>query len=86
MIQKQFYKTRKDGVNLYVTFSDEGMMIEKKSTSGRKELYKTAVDVESANFEYVETSTPIKFSKKEKAIMEQTGKKYILPGESLDLE
>jgi hypothetical protein len=86
MIQKQFYKTRKDDVNLYITFSDEGMMIEKKSTSGRKELYRTAVDVESANYEYVETDTPIKFSKKEKAIMEQTGRKYVLPGESLDLE
>ena len=28
MIQKQFYKTRKDGVNLYITFSDEGMMLQ----------------------------------------------------------
>lgn len=86
MIQKQFYKTRKDGVNLYITFSDEGMMIEKKTISGRKEMYKNAVDVESANFEYVETDTPIKFSKQEKAIMAQTGRKYVLPGESLDLE
>jgi hypothetical protein len=33
MIQKQFYRTTKDGINLYITFSDEGMMIEKKSTS-----------------------------------------------------
>lgn len=85
MIQRQFYKTRKDGVNLYITFSDEGMMIE-KANSPRKEAYRTAIDVESTNFEYIETDTPIKFSKKEKAIMEQTGRKYILPGESLDLE
>lgn len=86
MIQRQFYKTRKDGVNLYITFSDEGMMIEKKTISGRKEVYKNAIDVESSNFEYVETDTPIKFSKQEKAIMTQTGRKYVLPGESLDLE
>lgn len=86
MIQKQFYKTREDGVNLYITFSDEGMMIEKKTRSFRKETYRTAIDVESSNFEYVETSTPIKFSKKERAIMEKTGRKYVLPGEELELE
>lgn len=90
MLQKQFYKKRKDGVNLYITFSDEGMMIEKKSSAHtrrhKKELYRTAIDVESANFEYVETSEPIKFSKKEKAMMEQLGRKYLLPNDTLDLE
>ena len=86
MLQKQLYTTRKDGVNLYITFSDEGMMIEKKSTSKRKELYRTAVDVESANFEYVETTEPIKFNKKEKAILEQLGRKYLLPNDTIDLE
>lgn len=90
MIQKQFYTTRKDGVNLYITFSDEGMMIEKKSskTSRRhkKEFYRTAVDVESANFEYVETTEPIKFNKKEKIMLEQLGRKYLLPNDTLDLE
>lgn len=90
MVQKQFFKKRADGVNLYITFSDEGMMIEKKSemTSPRhkKVLYRTAIDVESANFEYVETDTPIKFSKKEKAMLEQLGRKYLLPDDALDLE
>lgn len=86
MVQKQFFKKRTDGVNLYITFSDEGMMIEKKSTSKEKELYRTAIDVESANFEYVETDTPIKFSKKEKAMLEQLGRKYLLPDDALDLE
>lgn len=86
MIQKQFYKTREDGVNLYITFSDEGMMIEKKSDSKRKELYRTAIDVESANFEYIETSEPIKFNKKEKIMLEQLGRKYLLPNDTLDLE
>lgn len=87
MIQKQFYKTRKDGVKLYITFSDEGKMIEKKSTSRRKkELYKTAIDAESANFEYVETDTPIKFNKKERIMLEQLGRKYLLPNDNLELE
>ena len=86
MIQKQFYKTRKDGVNLYITFSDEGMMIEKKSASRRKELYRTAIDVESANFEYVETDTPIKFNKKEKVMLEHLGRKYLLPNDTIELE
>lgn len=86
MIQRQFYKTRKDGVKLYITFSDEGMMIEKKSTSRRKELYRTAIDVESANFEYVETSEPIKFNKKEKVMLEQLGRKYLLPNDTIEIE
>lgn len=90
MIQKQFYKTREDGVNLYITFSDEGLMIEKKSAKTsrghKKELYRTAIDVESANFEYVETDTPIKFSKKERVMLEQLGRKYLLPDDALELE
>lgn len=86
MIQKQFYKTREDGVNLYITFSDKGMMIEKKSNSKRKELYRTAVDVESAKFEYVETLEPINFNKKERLMLEQLGRKYLLPSDTLDLE
>lgn len=85
MIQKQFYKTRKDGVSLYITFSDEGMMIEKKTTSGRKEVYRTAIDVESANFEYVETNEPIKFNKKEKVMLEQLGRKYLLPEDMIEI-
>ena len=86
MLQKQFYKTREDGVNLYITFSDEGMMIEKKSISKRKELYRTAIDVESANFEYIETDTPIKFNKKEKVMLEQLDRKYLLPNDTIDIE
>lgn len=86
MIQKQFYKTREDGVNLYITFSDEGMMIEKKTPSGRRETYRTAVDVESANFEYVETLEPISFNKKERLMLEQLGRKYLLPNDTLELE
>ena len=60
-------------------------MIEKKSTS-RRELYRTAIDVESANFEYVETDTPIKFNKKEKVMLEHLGRKYLLPNDTIELE
>jgi hypothetical protein len=85
MLVRQFYKTREDGVNLYITFSDEGMMIEKKSAS-RKELYRTAIDIEYANFEYVETDIPIKFNKRERMILDQLGRKYLLPNDTLELE
>ena len=55
-IKREFYKTRKDGVNLCRTFSDEGKMIQKIGTD---EVYDEAIDVESATFEYVETDTHI---------------------------
>lgn len=32
MIIKEFYKTRKDGVNLYRTYSDNGFKIQKVGT------------------------------------------------------
>ena len=87
MIQKEFYTTREDGVRLYITYSDAGLMIAKKSKRFNKQsLYKTAVDVENAPFEYIETDKPIKFTKKEEAIMKVTGRKYVLPNESLDIE
>ena len=52
MIKKEFYKTRSDGVNLYRTFSDEGLQIQKVGTD---EVYDEAIDVEGASYEYVET-------------------------------
>ena len=56
MIVKEFYKTRKDGVNLYRTYSDEGYMIQKIGTD---EIYEEAIDVETATYEYVETEQKI---------------------------
>lgn len=56
MIVKEFYKARKDGVNLYKTYSDAEMKIQKVGTD---ELYSAAIDVEGASFEYVETNIPI---------------------------
>lgn len=56
MIVKEFYKTRKDGVNLYKTHSDQELKIQKVGTD---EIYSSAIDVEDAPFEYVETDLPI---------------------------
>ena len=51
-IVKELYKTKKDGVKLYKTYSDEGYMIKKVGTD---ELYEEAIDVEDATYEYEET-------------------------------
>lgn len=52
MIIQEFYKTRKDGVNLYRTYSTGGFKIQKVGTD---EIYEEAIDVESAPFVYQET-------------------------------
>lgn len=52
MIRKDFYRTRKDGVNLYRTYSDLGLKIRKIGTD---EVYDEAIDVENAPYEYEET-------------------------------
>lgn len=57
MIVRSFYKTRKDGVNLFRTSSDKGMQIRK---IGTEEIYDEAIDVETADFKYEETDVPIK--------------------------
>ena len=56
MIVREFYKTRNDGVNLYKTYSDQELQIQKVGTN---EIYSSAIDVEDAPFEYVETDLPI---------------------------
>ena len=55
-IVKEFYKERKDGVKLYKTYSDENYLIKKVGT---EEIYGEAIDVETSNFEYVETEEKI---------------------------
>lgn len=52
MIQREFYITRKDGVNLYRTYSDTDHYIHKVGTD---EVYEEAIDVESAPYTYEET-------------------------------
>lgn len=56
MIRKDFYRTRSDGVNLYRSYSDEGVKIQKVGTD---EIYDEAVDVENAPYTYEETDIPI---------------------------
>lgn len=56
MIIKEFYATRKDGVNLYKTYSDKNVYIEKQGTD---EKYDMAIDVENAPYTYEETEEVI---------------------------
>jgi len=55
MIQKEFFRTREDGVKLYRTYSDEGFMIRQEETGI---LYNEAIDVEDATYTYTETDIP----------------------------
>ena len=52
MIIREFYITRKDGVNLYKTYSDKGVYIIKQGTD---EKYDEAIDVENGPYTYEET-------------------------------
>lgn len=56
MIHTDFYRTRKDGINLYRTYSDIGMMIRKDGTD---EVYSEAIDIEGCGYTYTETDMPI---------------------------
>lgn len=56
MVVRKFYRTRKDGVNLYRTYSDADLKIQKVGTD---EIYDEAIDVESAPYTYEETDMPI---------------------------
>lgn len=55
-IKKELYKTREDGVKLYRIYSDKSLRIQKKDTN---EYYDEAIDVESANYEYIETDQKV---------------------------
>lgn len=56
MIVREFYSTRKDGVNLYRTYSDENKYIKKVGT---EEEYSEAIDIEGASYTYEETDKEI---------------------------
>lgn len=62
MIVREFYAQRKDGVNLYKTYSDEKYMIQKVGTD---EIYEEAIDVESAPYQYIETDQKIEHENEE---------------------
>lgn len=61
MIRREFFRTRKDGVNLYRTYSDEGYKIRQIQTGA---VYDEAIDVETAPYTYAETD--------EKVVVEET--------------
>ncbi len=54
MIAVEYYMTRKDGVELFRTYSDRGMMIERDGI-----LYDEAIDPVDRGRVYTETETPI---------------------------
>ena len=56
MIIREYYRTRKDGVNLFRTYSDNKVMIRKVGTD---EVYDEAIDVEGAPYVYEEIDQPI---------------------------
>ena len=56
MIIREYYTTRKDGINLFKTYSDQKVMIRKVGTD---EIYDEAIDVEGAPYVYEETDKPI---------------------------
>lgn len=68
MIVREYYETRKDGVNLYRTYSDENKYIRKVGTN---EEYSEAIDIEGAPYEYEETDKEIE--KYEEIIEEPIG-------------
>jgi hypothetical protein len=56
MIIKEFYRQRKDGVNLFRTYSDKELYILQNETGIE---YAEAIDVEGAPYTYSETDKPI---------------------------
>ena len=56
MVVKEYYRTRKDGVNLYRSYSDKSLQIRKIGTD---EIYDEAIDIEGAPYNYEETDIPI---------------------------
>ena len=53
MVVKEYYTTRRDGVKLYRTYSDQGFLILQVETGIQ---YDEAIDVENAPYIYSETS------------------------------
>ena len=64
-IVREHYGTRKDGVNLFKTYSDEGMLILQNETGIE---YSEAIDVENAPYTYSETEKKIETEEEEEGI------------------
>lgn len=55
MIVREYYKTREDGVELFRTYSDAGMMVMQEQTG---ETFVEAIDVGGSEMTYIETDIP----------------------------
>lgn len=62
MLIREFYGTRKDGVKLYKSYSDQNFYILQNETGVE---YSEAIDVENAPYTYTETDKPIEVSEEE---------------------
>lgn len=60
MIIKEYHSTREDGVKLFRSYSDQGVLIRKLGT---QQTYSEAIDVEKARYKYVETEQKIEETK-----------------------
>lgn len=69
MLHKDFYITRKDGVNLYRSYSDNSMKIRQIDTGI---LYDEAIDVENTPHTYEETEIPIEVYEQPEPLLETT--------------
>ena len=56
MLIRQFHRTRKDGVNIFVYYSDVNKYIQ---TKGYDALFENVYDIENTNNEYFETDIEI---------------------------
>lgn len=63
MIQKELFMTRKDGIKLYKTYSDEDYYIIQNETGYK---YIAAIDVENAEYTYSESDEKIELPEEEK--------------------
>lgn len=80
MIRTDFYREREDGVNLYRTYSDTGMMILQTDTGI---LFEDAIDVEGASHTYEESSTPIDIGDPPEGMEEIT--EYLLKAKAVEI-
>lgn len=56
MIVREHFRTREDGIELYITYSDSDKMILQNETGV---LYDKAIDVENSAYTYTETDNDI---------------------------
>lgn len=64
MLRNDFYMTRDDGVKLFRTYSDSGMMIRQNQTDI---LYSEAIDVMNSGYTYTETDILIETEEPEES-------------------